>query len=348
MKSIKIVTYCTCSSIGSVLQAFALKKVLRDMGSESKILLEQEKKRKHNIFKPTQLCRDMFEIIMHKKINAGMRKRREFISDHMDIVLYRDYEDLNRIVSEDETDCYLAGSDQIWNPLRCDKVFFLDFIKNKRRISYAASMGNTVLPDDKKMNFVRMIKKFDKISVREAECSDIIKELTGIDSDVHIDPTFLVSAEEWRKYEKIYSIDEPYILLYMIYWDKSLKKKVKELQRKTGLKVYTIKNGLSRACGDKFLYDVGITEFLWLVDHAEYVITSSFHGVAMATVFNKKFSAVINPNSPSRIENLLRVLSIPNVEIENLNSADFDYQNINQRIIEERKRGLTYLKEAVE
>ena len=57
MKSMKIVTYCTSSSIGSVLQAFALKRALLDMGCESKILLEYEKKSKRNILNPKQLCK---------------------------------------------------------------------------------------------------------------------------------------------------------------------------------------------------------------------------------------------------------------------------------------------------
>ena len=348
MKSIKIVTYCTCSSIGSVLQSFALKKVLLDMGCESKVLLEHEKKRKRNVLKPKQLCRDIFKMMLHKKIQAGTKKRNEFICEHMDIVRYGDDQELQAIESCDEANCYLAGSDQIWNPNHCNQVFFLDFVKNKKCVSYAASMGSTVVPDEKKQTFCRLLENFDLISVRERECAEVIHELTGKDASVHIDPTFLLSSDEWRTYEKKYEIKEPYILLYMIYWNDSLKKKVMELKRKTGLKVYTIKNGLSRACGDKILYDVGVDEFLWLIDHAEYVVTSSFHGAAMSAIFNKKFSAVVNPASPSRIENLLRVLSIPRVDINDLDSADnFDYMAINHRISEERTRGTEYLREAL-
>lgn len=348
MKSIKIVTYCTCSSIGSVLQSFALKKALLNIGYESKVLLEYTKKRKRSISNPKQLCRQIFKMMLHKKLHAAIRKRNQFISEYIDTVCYEDYGDLKKIAESDESSCYLAGSDQIWNPHRCNPVFFLDFLENKKCISYAASMGNTVVPSEKKEEFVRLIGNFDLISVRERECADAIDELTEKKAYVHIDPTFLMSAEDWRAYEVPYNVKEPYILLYMIYWDDSLKDKVKKLAKRTGLKVYTIKNGLSRAYGDKILYDVGINEFLWLVDHAEYVVTSSFHGVAMSAIFNKKFSAVINPASPSRIENLLRVLSIPHVDIQNLNSVDdFDYDTINRRIVEERQRGIEYLREAL-
>ena len=347
MKSVKIVTYCTSSSIGSVLQAFALKRVLLDMGCESKILLEYEKKSKRNNLNPKQLCKDIFKM-MHKKIHAGIRKRRKFISEHIDTVYYKGYQSLKEFSDCDEVNCYLAGSDQIWNPLKCNPVFFLDFVKDKKCISYAASMGTTVIHDEKREEFGRLLGNFALLSVREHECADLIGELTGQTADVHIDPTFLMCAEEWRTYETPYKVKEPYILLYMIYWDSSLTEKVKYLAKRTGLKVYTIKNGLSRAYGDKMLYDVGVDEFLWLIDHAEYVVTSSFHGVAMSVIFNKKFSAVINPASPSRIDNLLRVLSIPRVDINDLDFADnFDYVAINQRILEERARGTEYLREAL-
>ena len=349
MKSIKIVTYCTCSSIGSVLQSFALKKVLLCMGYESKILMGHKNSKSRNVFRPKQLCKNIFKVVFGKKINAAIRKRNDFIAEHIDVVPFNDYQALTDMAWNDEAQYYLAGSDQIWNPLQCDPVFFLDFAKNKKCISYAASMGSTVIPEEKKEDFIRLLDNFDLISVRESECSDVIAELTGKSSYVHIDPTFLIRAEDWRSYEAPYNINEPYILLYMIYWDEALKKKVKDLSKRTGLKVYTIKNGLSRAYGDKILYDVGIDEFLWLVDHAEYVITSSFHGVAMSAVFNKKFSAIINPAAPSRIENLLRVLSIPHVDIQNLDSFDdFDYLTINQRIDEERIKSIQYLREALE
>lgn len=348
MKSIRIVTFCSSSSIGSVLQSFALKKALLNWGYESKLLLEREKERKINIFYPKNFCRELFRIALSPKLVAAVSKRQEFISEHMDIVYYEDDRELITITAADDAECYLAGSDQIWNPGWCPPVFFLDFAENKKRVSYAASMGNTVFSDEKKTDFIRMIKNFDRISVRESECAEVIKSLTGLDSEVHIDPTFLIDAQEWRQYETPYNIKEPYILLYMLYWHDSLKEKIKELKKKTGLKVYTIKNGLSKAYGDCFLYDVGIKDFLWLVDHAEYVVTSSFHGAAMSAIFNRKFSAVVNPASPSRIENLLRVLSIPHVDINDLDSADnFDYAAINQRISEERARGTEYLREAL-
>ena len=135
----------------------------------------------------------------------------------------------------------------------------------------------------------------------------------------------------------------------MIYWHPSCKAQLQELKRRTGLPVYAVCSGLSRVYADKKLFDVGVEEFLWLVDHAEYVVTSSFHGAAMSTIFGKKFAAVVNPGAPSRLRNLLQTLDIPEVPIRELDCAgDFDYTVIRTRMAEERARGLQYLKEAVE
>ena len=134
----------------------------------------------------------------------------------------------------------------------------------------------------------------------------------------------------------------------MIYWNPSCKEQLQELKRRTGLPVYAVCSSLSRVYADKKLFDVGVEEFLWLIDHAEYVVTSSFHGVAMSTVFGKKFAAVVNPDSPSRIHHLMRTLGIPEVSISELDSAgDFDYSAINDKILQERGRAIQYLKEAI-
>ena len=196
--------------------------------------------------------------------------------------------------------------------------------------------------------FRRLMQRLDRISVREAQCKEALQPLTEKEIAVHIDPTFLLDTETWRQYEKQYPICGPYILVYMIYWDPACKAQIQELKRKTGLPVYAVCSGLSRVYADKQLFDVGVEEFLWLVDHAEYVVTSSFHGAAMSTIFGKRFAAVLNPGSPSRIRNLLQTLGIPEVPIQELDGAEgFDYTAIRTRMAEERARGMQYLKEAI-
>jgi hypothetical protein len=252
------------------------------------------------------------------------------------------------MTQDDAQTCYLAGSDQIWNPNKCDKHFFLEFVRSGKCISYAASMGKTEIPPENLDNFRKLMQRLDRISVREAQCKEVLQPLTDKPIDVHIDPTFLLDTQVWRQYEQEYPIRGPYILLYMIYWDPACKAQIRELKQRTGLPVYAVCSALSRVYADKRLFDVGVEEFLWLVDHAEYVITSSFHGAALSTIFNKKFAAVINPATPSRIRNLLQTLGIPEVPIRELDGPErFDYTAIQKRMAQERSKGLLYLKEAI-
>jgi hypothetical protein len=195
----------------------------------------------------------------------------------------------------------------------------------------------------------KWLHAFDHISVREQECLNALAPLTDKDISVHIDPTFLVDVEVWRGLEKNYKVKGPYILLYMLYWDDSFKKQIIALKKRTGLPVYAVCPDMSRVYADRHLYDVGVEEFLWLVDHAEYVVTSSFHGVAFSILFQKKFAPMINPRMPSRIENVLNVLGVPKVGMEELDSTDhIDYEAVAANIEKEKQRSIAYLKEAIE
>lgn len=65
--------------------------------------------------------------------------------------------------------------------------------------------------------------------------------------------------------------------------------KLKELHEKTGYKIVSIQNSLRPIYANKRVMDIGPKQFLWLMDHAEAVVTSSFHGTAFSVIFNKRF-----------------------------------------------------------
>lgn len=350
MKKILVMTYCTWTSIGSMLQALGLKKALSKNNYNSVIWLPKGENDFQTI-KVNSLKRlliRLHQFIIHNKRASAFKKRKKFIDENLNIEYIEFKSDYKRKEKAEAFDCVLAGSDQIWNPININHLFFLDFVENKKKISYAASMGSTTIDNKVENKFRNYLKDFDYISVRELECKEILQPLTDNIIEVNIDPVFLCSVDEWRKYEVPYSIKKPYILLYMLFWNEAYKEKIKELKKKTGLPVIAISNQLSRVYADKIIYDIGPGEFLWLIDNAEYVISSSFHGVAFATIFNKQFSAVVNPASPSRIKHLMRTLDIPKVEIEDLDKGNlFDYKIINYHIKKECEKSTQYLEKAL-
>lgn len=349
MKKSSVLTFCTWTSIGSILQSYGLKKALEQVGCESTILLpvgtnDFTVTRIHSV---KSLISRGFQILIHSQRKSAHNKRCSFIGEKLDVEYYQDYADLERRGLEQEECCYVAGSDQIWHPDQCRKSFFLDFAREHRRISYAASMGKTIIPLEKRDTIQGFLENFEHISVREEQCRKALQPLTDKNIEVHIDPTFLLEQSHWRSLEKAYKMQEPYILVYMIYWDPACKAQLQRLKERTGLPVYAVCSALSRVYANHRLFDVGVEEFLWLVDHAEYVVTSSFHGAAMSAIFQKKFAAVVNPETPSRLQNLLDTLDIPLVSIDNLDRTEFDYNAICTRMIAERERGLRYLNEAI-
>ena len=257
---------------------------------------------------------------------------------------------MGRLKKPPKADYYISGSDQVFHPDLCRPSFFLDFLKNdKKRLTYAVSMGKTKIKAEKEASFKELVGKIDAFSVREQEMVDILKKYTEKEINVHIDPTFLVHRDEWREYENKYEIKKPYILVYAIYWDSRLNKKLKKLRKQTGCDIVLIGTGFSTVYANKKIYDADPGQFLWLIDNAEAVVTSSFHGVAFSIIFNKKLSAVINPDLPSRISSLLELLNVKQYDIEKVTDFNLDnYANVNEQVEHQKQRSITYLKEIFE
>lgn len=356
MKKIGVVTYCEWHSYGSVLQTIGLKRALGKLGCDSVLIKSESKQASEYRFKFFEFKRKCMKEIISKcyqffikdKILRKYKKSIEFIDQNVDIEYYNNYSELQK--NPVKVDAFIAGSDQIWHPDLCKPLFFLDFVSDSsKKISYAASMGKTVIPTEKEEDFKSLINNIDRISVREEDNVEVICRYTDKRIDVNIDPTFLCTADSWRGLQKEYTLKKPYILVYAIYWNPDLNKQLKSLKKETGCEIVSISSGLNRVYADKYIFDAHPGEFLWLVDNAEYVVTSSFHGVAFSTIFNKPFAAVINPLLPSRISSLLDCLNIPLIGISELpkQKHKIDYEKINNNIRLEREKSFNYLSEAL-
>lgn len=352
MKKVCVSTYCEWSSYGSVLQAIGLKKALEGLGFASFVVRDNPAPLAQKDF-PLAISKNPKKLISNV-LNLRYRKARSrqyansvrFIREYIDIAYYNDCKALQTNVPE--ADYFLAGSDQIWHPALCSPTFFLDFVPAAcKRLSYAASMGVTDIPTEKKARFAELVSKFDVLSVREQEMQEALAPFVEQDVNIHIDPTFLIDGERWRAIAREYPIRKPYILVYAIYWNRKLNRQLKELRRKTKCEIVALcPGGRSVVWADRRICDADPAQFLYLVDHAQAVVSSSFHGVALALNLNKKVSAVINPKAPSRLASLLDVLKVPCYDIDCVMEFDLgEYAAVNDEIARERARSMTYLKE---
>lgn len=224
-----------------------------------------------------------------------------------------------------QADIYLCGSDQIWNPFfkggKNDLGYFLDFAPlDKPRIAYAPSLGCAELPPPAKTNFAELISKFKAVSVREAAGKAIIKQETGLDVPVVADPTLLFTAEDWAAVEKkVEGLPQNYILCYRFSDNPETKANIDTISKTLGLPVVTLPLSVPalRDKGYQKVFCAGPAEFVWLIHHASFVCTDSFHATVFSLLFHRPFSVFLRENfrnqsgnMNSRIDNLLSIAEL--------------------------------------
>ena len=220
-------------------------------------------------------------------------------------------------------DIYLVGSDQVWNPdITKDfwKMFFLDFGKPKKKISYASSFGV------KQWNYpyyVEEIKKkletFSVITCREDSGVKILHDTFGVESKSVLDPTLLFTS-----YEEF--VLQPTCQGTLVYYplsdDYELEKYCIELAKRLGLKpVNTNKKNMIL---DKIQWNRPSIE-LWVqnIANANFVVTRSFHGLAFCLIYQKQFAILKSRNDRgTRLDNLLTKLGIEDRAFSNIKEMD--------------------------
>lgn len=349
MKRIGIITYNWADNYGAVLQAFALKKTLADLGGESKVInyypnnkepFNIRQKAKDILFRSwNKAVREMFEVFRKDFLSLSAEVRRG------------DLPSLN-----EGFDSFVAGSDQVWN-FECngngwDTSYMLDFVdKAEKKFSYAASFGKETLSEKEKEKAAPLLKDFNGISVREKSALAIIKEITGKDALLHLDPTLLLSKEDWASLaQKI--PQENYILLYLMNANEKIINYAKSLSRITGLDIVYISTHPLTKYGLKPKAP-HVREWLSYFLKAKYVVTNSFHGLAFSINFNKNFFVDLLPsamNVNARLESLLELTSLRGRLIDNigLNYGDkIPWDAINAVIEREREISKNYLREII-
>ena len=214
-------------------------------------------------------------------------------------------------------DLYIVGSDQVWSPKYLDGRFFLDFVENKNKlVAYAPSFGVNSLNPEITERVSKWIQRFEYLSVREIAGKEIIKELTGKEVPVVLDPTFLFNKDEWySNFEASNQQDEKYILCYFLSENSYYWKVVSKIADILGLKVIIVPNTPDDfECPYEKCIDVAPIDFAKMIFDAAYVITDSFHGTAFAINFGidfltlARFSEKSKESENSRVKSILELL----------------------------------------
>lgn len=316
----------TCHDVynhGASLQAYALMHYLELQGHEVKIIDYKptylsghyklfsidNKKWRRNIFIKTAY-------LMAKLPQRLWSHQRKFAFDQF----RRKYLKLteNRYHSNNElkqhlplADIYICGSDQIWNTLHQngkDPAFYLDFVpKNMRKIAYAASFATEVIHDGYEEFVKAQVANLDYVGVRERIGIEILNRLDIKNAQHVMDPTFLLSKEEWNEMA-VGDFKENYILIYDFDNNDDIKKIALQISEEKSYKIYSINPGKFDYVDRRF-DNIGPETFLALIRDAQLVISNSFHAIIFSIIFEKAYFIVNRKEAiNARMKDLLDTL----------------------------------------
>ncbi len=355
---IAIITFHRAINYGAVLQAYALGKYIEGRGGNVKIVdYNAEFYKKYNLFYNTKNIRAILsECLRAPIISIKKRKFIRFSRKHLQFTMEIDSQSDYWNEIEKDFDIFISGSDQVWNYeyIGLDGKYFLDFIKDKqKKNSYAASFGFDSLPKYKEW-YKNKLADFNNISVREKSGSDMIKKLLPQKdiAEVVVDPTMLVPRAEWQKLEKKPRVAAgKYVLLYLFGEQEELIESAISIAKSEKTNTIYICDGISKNVDATYARGIGPEEWLYLVDHAETVVTNSYHGLMFSLLFNKSFFIGLNPppdNTNSRMLEVMKNYGLEDRIIEKKGlriSKEIDYLSINKKICEDVLRSKMYLDE---
>lgn len=353
MTKIALTTKYSSYNFGAMLQTYALQTTIQKLGAEC-IVVDADRKKAPGLlsgYGPGCLVHNVFYKLHQNDLKTGYSRFDSFLQEMNKSQLYSGYDELKQ--QPPQADIYLAGSDQVWNPLDIQENYFLRYApKDTIRASYAASMGISYMPEGCKRIFTEYLADIDYLSVREKTAQQIIKNQTGRDAFVHLDPTLLLTPQEWKEVAVQSDYKKPYIFCYILYRPKWLNGWLKQLHKVTGKEIVVISSEAYRNIyHTRMVRDAGPKEMLGWIQNADFVISSSFHGVALSIANQKPFYAVVNPEAPARITDLLNIFDLKDRIIDSqfdVKLSEMNYEKVEQCLAEQRNYSFAYLEELMQ
>ena len=354
----RILTFHFVSNYGAVLQTLALSKVLERyytsvevLNYRPKYMLNEEKNINTNSVKATiDSIYSMHSFKSRKKFFENFRKKylretKEYLSN----------EEIDNL---EEYDLYV-GSDQVWNLdiIGEDNTYFAEFINTKPQntFAYAASIGTSNLTNEKKEKISKLISNFDNISLREESAAKLLGECNTKELPVVLDPTLLLSKDEWKEIFKInQNLNKKYIFLYSLTANPETLKYAQFISEELKLPIIEVsgkRKTLKRFVKHKIFYDASPDLFVELLANSEIVITDSFHATTFSIIFEKNFITTIHKTRGDRIKDFLTKVNLlehyTNEIDRTLIHEIVDYKKIKEKMLKYRQESINYIERCI-
>jgi Polysaccharide pyruvyl transferase. len=381
MKRIAIITcYYNSVNYGGNLQAYALWKVLNNHGYDAEqidyISNPTELKSRMNKLKKMNLFGKYKKVVFFAKnkitnfVNQNeiakiIESRKKAFKDfNRNVISHSDevYSDETIIKCADKYDIFITGSDQVWNPMWFRYAYFLKFVSSdKIKFSYAASISQNQLTSEQLDFFKTNLHDYTAVSVREQNAVELLKDVSPVKVEWVLDPTLLLSQEQWDEICPDRIIDDDYVFCYFLGSDITERKVAEEFAENRKLKIITLPYllGIYQKCdkhfGDYKLYDISPPQFISLVKHAKYIFTDSFHATVFSGIYKKQyfiFERSEHKSMSSRIYSMCKLFSSESrfcntpdkINFNYINSlTDIDYTKLSPEFEKMKEKSMEYL-----
>lgn len=319
MKKNGVLTLHYQTNYGGVLQTFATQKALEKLNVDYEFIDYRFKC--HHTLSIEQERENFFDVIkdfifgfrsQHKKRRCVTKK---FIRENIRLSkrVYNSYKDLMEL---DGYENIMIGSDQVFNPFFFSPYnpYLLKGLFIGKKSSYSSSFGIHEFPNEFIPEYTEALNEFSSISVREESGKEIINKILGKKVEVTLDPTLLLTEDEWLNALNIVKTTEDGSVF--CYWLGDIshllsvvkdvvfkrKKKIKIFMfwpekirgRKLLIRLFFIKMFFLLHPNVRVFFGAGPREFINELVRSSYVLGTSFHSLMFATIFHKKTKIFIN------------------------------------------------------
>lgn len=365
--------YCS-QNYGTVLQAFAFSIVLQSYGVEC-AYIPWRFFRLSFWGKVEFLLRHPLFLYAQRKVLKNNQKDLDYKylskPDFQDIIR-RNTKFVEKYIPVDEQTYYvdflpdalkkydklIVGSDQTWCPdsLYQYSPYYLPKINVKgKKFAYACSMGTLNVDKHFKRFLKKSLRTFDLISCREDSNARMLAMTLNREVPSVLDPTLLLESNFWHQYTTPVEMPKKYILCYILGERKCIGRYAEELAIRKGLPVYYIMTRPSTCVYKNVLKGIGVSEFLWLIENCQYLITDSFHGTIFAINFHKNMIAYDKHEGEvfdnGRIEDVLTKFGIKEhyfTSEEYVEPAYIDYDKVECVLNIMRKSSMEYINKIID
>lgn len=358
-----LLTFYHIHHYGALLQAYATGQAVERLGSGCEIIDYYVNQDNRLFRKPTGVgaaAADAHTALHYRALRARYDRFEDFSRRYLPKSPRR-YTSLAELETAGPYDVLLSGSDQIWNPKifpdgRFDPAFFGAF-SPCRKIAYAPSFGIPHIPEGMEEELRGYLAGFSHLSVRERQGRRMVWDIAERQAQVVLDPTLLLSREEWAAVAAPPQREPGYILCYCISKPGALEPYIRRLAQETGLPVVQLCGVRQKVSpGEECVLDAGPAEFLRLFRDAAYVCTNSFHGTVFSVQFQKPFFTAVAPAEmaapeQSRTFSLLTTLGLTERIVGKGDTAALlhgvDWAAVEEKLLTARRDSLDYLDAAL-